>query len=185
MNTLKLFLSFLFLLFLLSCKKDTSNYQTINIPNGDFEYWDGNGLLVWQTNNCSACVPQFKTYIVQKTTDAYSGKFASKFIYNNVFKSWAYDKFAITVHPSMLTGYVKSEITNGDTVIIHIDLFSGNNIVDSGNWYRTSSIVNYKKIEIPISQTSSTVDSASIKIVGGGKQNTEFYVDDLVFIKSK
>ncbi|HUZ60836.1 MAG TPA: hypothetical protein VMU83_18840 [Hanamia sp.] len=185
MKALKLLLSFLFLMGFMSCKKDTSNSQTINIPNGDFEYWDGNGLLVWQTNSCIPCVPQFQTYIVQKTTDAYSGKFAAKFVYNNVYKSWAYNKFPITIHPSMLTGYVKSSIANGDTTMIHIDLFLGTNIVDSGNWYGTSSIVNYKKIEIPISQTSSTVDSASIKIVGGGKQNTELYVDDLVFIKTK
>lgn len=185
MKALKIFLSFLFLLFFLSCKKDTSNFQTINIPNGDFENWDGDDLLIWQTNNCIACVPPFETYIVQKTTDAYSGKFAAKFVYNNVYKSWAYNKFAITIHPSMLTGYVKSSITNGDTATIHIDLFLGTNIVDSGNWYGTSTIPNYKKIEIPISQTSSTVDSASIKIIGGGKQGTELYVDDLVFIKTK
>jgi len=184
MKGLKLFLSFLFLLSFLSCKKDTSNFQTINIPNGDFEDWDNSGnLLIWQTNNCF-CVPQIQTYVVQKVTDAYSGRFAAKLIYNNFYKSQIYNKFSITIHPSMLAGYVKSEITNGDTVIIHIDLFSGTNIVDSGNWYGTSSIVNYKKIEIPISQTSSIVDSASIKIVGGGKQNTELYVDDLVFIKT-
>jgi len=183
MKTLKLFLSFLFLLGYMSCKKDTLNPQTINIPNGDFENWDGDILLVWQTNNCLLCVPPYETYIVQKTTDAYSGKFAAKFVYNNVYKSSAYNKFPITIHPSMLTGYVKSSVANGDTTTIHIDLFSGTNIVDSGNWYGTSSISNYKKIEIPISQTSSTVDSASIKIVGGGKQNTELIVDDLVFIK--
>jgi hypothetical protein len=186
MKALKLFLSFLFLLFFGGCKKDTSNSQIINIPNGDFEYWDNAGsLLDWQTNSCPACVPPWQTYVVQKTTDAYSGKFAAKFIYNNVYKSWAYNKFPITVHPSMMIGYVKLEIINGDTVMIHIDLFSGSNIVDSGNWYGTSSIANYKKIEIPISQSSSILDSASIKIVGGGKQNTELYVDDLVFIKTK
>ena len=73
---------------------------------------------------------------------------------------------------------------NRDTSIIHIDLFSGNNIIDSGNWYGTSSIANYTKVEIPITQTSSTPDSALIKIVGGKKTNTELTVDDLVFIKT-
>jgi hypothetical protein len=186
MEALKLFLSFLFLLTFFSCKKNTSNSQNIDIPNGNFEDWDNSGnLLIWQTNNCSACVPPWQTYIVEKTTDACSEQFAAKFIYNNVYKSWAYNKFPITIHPSMLTCYVKSNITNGDSVIIQADLFSGINIVDSGNWYGTFSIVNYKKVEIPISQTFSTVDSASIKIVGGGKQTTELYVDDLIFTKTK
>ena len=185
MKGLRLFLSFTFLLTLSSCKKDTANSQIIPIPNGDFEDWNNmSNLLIWQTNSCPACVPPYETYIVQKVTDAYSGKFAAKFIYNNVYKSRADNKFPIAYHPSLLTGYVKSNITNGDTAVIHIDLFSGTNIADSGNWYGTSSIGNYKKVEIPISQTSSTVDSALITIVGGEKQNTVLYVDDLVFIKT-
>ncbi len=172
------------LLVFTNCKKNTSNSQIISIPNGDFENWDNmENLLIWQTNNCPACVPPYETYIVQKVTDAYSGQFAAKFIYNNIYQSWAYNKFPISIHPSLLTGYVKANITTGDTAIIHIDLYSGANIVDSGNWYETSSIANYRKVEIPISQTTSIVDSALIKIVGGRKQNTEFYIDDLVFIK--
>jgi hypothetical protein len=185
MKWLKLFLSFTFLLTFSSCKKDTTNSQIIPIPNGDFEDWNNlPNLLIWQTNSCPACVPPFETYIVQIVTDSYSGKFAAKFIYNHVYKSWADNKFPITTHPSLLTGYVKSNITDGDTVVIHIDLFSGTNIVDSGNWNGTSSIGNYKKVEISISQTSSTVDSALIKIVGGEKQNTVLYVDDLELIKT-
>lgn len=184
MKQFKLFLSFLFVLFFVSCKKNMPNSQNLTIPNGDFEYWNGENLLVWQTNNCPPCVPPYKTYIVQKTTDAYSGHYATKFIYNGNYKSWAVNKFAITIHPSILTGYVKSNIADGDTAVIHIDLFSKNNIVDSGNWYGISSIANYEKIEIPISQASSIIDSALIKIVGGGKQNTELYVDHLVFIKN-
>jgi hypothetical protein len=83
-----------------------------------------------------------------------------------------------------LTGYIKSTISSGDTAIIHIDLFLGNNIVDNGNWYEISSTDSYKKIEIPISQNSSSADSALIKIVGGKKQNTELYIDNFVFIKT-
>ena len=129
-------------------------------------------------------MPQYETYIVKKVTDAYNGQFAAKFIYNNVYQSRAINKFPIAIHPSLLRCYVKSTITNGDTAIIHIDLFSGPNIIDSGNWYGTSSIANYNKVEIPISQTSSTADSALIKIVGGKKQNTELTIDDLVFVKA-
>jgi hypothetical protein len=184
MRTLKLFLSFLFLMAFLSCKKGTLNPQIIPIPNGDFENWNNVVLLNWQTNSCASCTPPWETYIVQKVTDANSGQFAAKFIYNEVYQSWAYDKFSISIHPSLLTGYVKADIAAGDTAVIHIDLFSGSNIVDSGNWYQTSSNANYKKVEIQISQTSSAVDSASIKIVGGRKQGTEFNIDDLVFIKT-
>jgi hypothetical protein len=83
-----------------------------------------------------------------------------------------------------MTGYIKSTISSGDTAIIHVDLFSGSNIVDSGNWYETSSTAGYTKIKIPISQNSSSVDSALIRISGGKKQNTELYVDNFVFIKN-
>ncbi|MFI5187218.1 MAG: hypothetical protein ACHQF0_10860 [Chitinophagales bacterium] len=90
----------------------------------------------------------------------------------------------LTLHPTLLTGYIKSNMANGDTAIIHVDLFSGNNIVDSGNFYETSSTANYRKIEISISQTSTMADSALIKIVGGKRQNTELYVDNLTFQKN-
>lgn len=169
----------------LSCKKESNNQQTIAIPNGDFEQWDNNqDLLFWQTNSCSACVPPFETNIVQQVTDAENGKFAAKFVYNNVYSSYAINKFAISLHPTSLTGYIKSTIANGDTAMIRIELFSGNNIVDNGNFYETSSNANYRKINIPISQTTTNVDSASIKIVGGKKQNTELTIDNLVFLKN-
>jgi hypothetical protein len=170
--------------FLFSCRKDTASKQTIPIPNGDFELWDNMPVLLnWQTNSCPACVPPFNTYIVQKVTDAYRGQFAAKLIYNNVFISFAYNKFSISLHPTHLTGYIKSTLASGDTVFIHIDLFSGNNIVDNGNWYETLSTPNYTKIEIPISQNTSSVDSALIRITGGKKQNTELYVDNFELFK--
>lgn len=135
------------------------------------------------TNSCPACDPPFETYIVQKVTDAYSGLFAAKLIYNNVYSSYATNRFSISLHPSGLSVYLKSTIAIGDTAVIHIDLFSGNKIVDNGNWYEISSTDGYKKIEIPISQKSSSADSALIRIVGGKKQNTELYVDNFVLFK--
>ena len=181
MKEVNLFISLLITLVLLSCKKETASQQIIAIPNGDFELWDNlPSLLYWQTNSCPACDPPFETYIVQKVTDAYSGQFAAKFIYNSVYSSSADNKFSIPSHPTILTVYIKSKITSGDTVLIHIDLLSGNNVVDIGNWYGTTSTTNYKKIEIPISQNSTSVDSAIIRIAGGKKQNTELYVDNFV-----
>src|SRR6185312_10286847 len=106
------------------------------------------------------------------------------FVYNNVYSGYATNKFAIWLHRTSLTGYIKSTIANGDTAMIRIELFSGNNIVDNGILYETSSNANYLKIKIPISQTTTNVDSASIKIVGGKKQNTELTIDNLVFLKN-
>lgn len=176
-----LFISLLITFVLLSCKKETASQQIIPIPNGDFELWDNlPSLLYWQTNSCPACDPPFETYIVQKVTDAYSGQFAARFIYNNVYSSSANNKFSISSHPTYLTVYIKSKITSGDTVIIHMDLLSGNTVVDTGNWSGTATALNYEKIEIPISQNSTSADSAIIRITGGKKQNTELYVDNIV-----
>lgn len=178
-------MTMLLILTFLSCKKQAANQQIIPIPNGDFEQWDNMPTLnVWQTNSCPACVPPYETYIVQKTTDAANGQFAAKLIYNTVYSSYANNKFSISSHPGLLSGYIKSNITNGDTAFIFIDLFSGNNVVDKGYFYETSSNANYRKIEIPISQTVKNIDSALIKIIGGKKQNTELFVDNLVFVKS-
>jgi hypothetical protein len=169
-----------------SCKKDISSKQIISIPNGDFELWDNMpNLLIWRTNSCPACDPPFETYIVQKETDASNGQFAAKLIFNNVYSSFADNKFSIPSHPSLLTGYTKSYIERSDTVIIHIDIYSGSKIVDTGNWYGTSSMPDYTKIEIPISCNSSSADSALIKITGGKKPKTELYVDNFELIKTE
>lgn len=183
MKTSRLIVVFLMIWALFSCKKTNQNFQFITIPNGNFENWANQSLPGWQTNSCPSCVPPFETYVVQKTTDAFNGEFAAKFIYNLVYKSWAYNKFMINSEPSMLTGYIKSNIASGDSVMIQVELYLGISKMDSVNWYGTSSIANYKKIEIPLSPSSSMPDSASIRIVGGGKEKTELYVDDLEFIK--
>lgn len=141
-------------------------------------------LAIWQTNSFPSCVLAYETYIVKKVTDAANGQFAAKFVLNNVYSSYANNKFAISLHPTSLTGYIKSNIVTGDTAIIRIDLYSGNNIVDNGIFYETLSNASYRKINILISQTTTTVDAASIKIIGGKKQNTELFVDNLVLLKN-
>jgi hypothetical protein len=184
MKMLKLSFTIIILLTLSGCKKSISNLENITIPNGDFEQWDNNqNLLIWQTNSCPLCVPPWETYIVQKATDAAHGQFAAKFIYNNIYSSFSINKFAISFHPSGLTAYIKSNIINGDTATLHVDLFSGKNIVDGGNWYETTTTNNYRKLEIPITQTNPKADSALITILGGKKIGTEFFIDNLAFIK--
>lgn len=171
-----------------SCNKNDSGvrYSALPIPNGDFENW--NALPIpddWHTNSCPLCVPPYETYIVQKATDAEHGQFAAKFVYNNVYKSFAEIKFPISVHPNLLTAYTKSNIGPGDTATIHVELFAGRNIVDQGIYYETASSSLYKKVQIPITQTTQAVDSAFIRIEGGKIQQTEFSVDNLQFQKTQ
>lgn len=178
-------IAIVFILAFFACKKNSSNQQEIAVPNGDFELWDSMpNLYSWKTNSCPACVPPYETYIVKKVTDVSNGQFAAKFIFNNFYSSFANNKFSVSQHPTSLRGYIKSNIANGDTAVIHIDLFSGGNIIDNGNFYEISSNATYRKIEIPISQNSMTADSALIKIIGGKKQTSELYVDNLVFLKN-
>ena len=179
---LKLLFTIMLLLTLLSCKKTASNQENLTIPNGDFEQWDVNqNLNIWQTNSYPLCVPPWNTYIVQKTTDAAHEQFAAEFVYNDKYTTYATNKFAISSHPLSLTAYIKSNIINGDTANLHVALFFGNNLVDNGNWYETKTTSDYKKLEIPITQTNSKVDSAEIIIIGGNQIGTTFFVDNLQF----
>jgi hypothetical protein len=169
----------------ISCKKtNPTTEQLIPIPNGNFELWSSKPVLnIWKTNSCPLCVPAYNTYIVEKDNEFQNGQFAAKFIFNNVYKSRAENKFQISEHPSLLRGFIKSTITLGDTAQIHIDLFSGNTIVDSGNLFETTTNNVYRQIEIPISQNATNIDSASIEISGGKIQNTTLLIDNIVFVK--
>ena len=179
---LKLFFATVMVLTLFSCKKTVLNQENLTIPNGDFEQWDVNqNLNIWETNSCPLCVPAWQTYIVQQTADAAHGQFAAEFIYNNYYTTFATNKFRISSHPLSLTAYIKSNIIDGDSATLHVALFSGNNLVDDGNWYETTTTVDYRKLEIPITQTTPKVDSAEILIIGGNKVGTTFFVDNLEF----
>lgn len=179
------------LIAILGCSKNSSTNDpqlNIPIPNGDFEYWSGSfgTLSDWQTNSCPPCMTPIEMNIVQRDASAYSGQWAAKFIYNNVFPGAAQNKFYIPAHPSALVAYVKTILAPSDTVSISVKLYSGAGVVDSGQWYGTASIANYTKITIPITQSTPGVDSAFIKIEGGHKgvystSSSQFWVDDLSF----
>ena len=170
----------------ISCRKEVSQDVIIPVPNGDFETWDARPVLdKWVSNSCPECLPAFETYIVRKTSDAQSGVSAAGFIYNNVYPSYAFNKFGIGQHPSVLTGYIRSNISAGDTATIRIDIYHGNNIVDSGHYFETSSHATYNKFEIPITHSTTHADSALIKITGGKKEGTEMTIDNLVLIKKE
>jgi hypothetical protein len=186
MKIIKFLLFTILLTHMISCKKtDTTVEQLIPIPNGNFESWSSAPMLdIWKTNSCPICLPAFNTYVIEKVTESQDGQFAAKFITSNQYKSIAENKFQISEHPSLLRGFIKSDITSGDTAQIHIDLFSGNTIVDSGNLFATTTNNVYTQIDIPISQNTTNIDSASIKISGGKMQNTTLLIDNIVFVKN-
>ncbi|HEY8784498.1 MAG TPA: hypothetical protein VIM16_22925 [Mucilaginibacter sp.] len=183
MKTIKVLFFLIAIAVVAGCKKDKTVRQNNPIPNGDFENWANyNSLQDWKTNSCPLCVPAVNTYTVQQVTDAYHGKFAAKFIYNGVYAAMAENKFKIQSHPVSLTAFVKNNLYGTDTVTIKIKLFKDLVVIDSGQWVGTSSITNYTKITIPITQNSFQADSALIFIKGGDKSNyidksTEFWVD--------
>ena len=182
MKTIPLYTLCIILLVLSACRSDKSDQVIIPVPNGDFEQWDNLLFLTdWETNSCPPCVPAYDPYVVKRDSDAYHGKYAAQFIFNHVYKSLAVSKFAISMHPSSLTGCLKSVIASNDTVMIHIDIFSDNKVVD--NLYETTSSDIYKRFEIPITNSSDKVDTVSITIVGGGKAGTVAVVDDLELVR--
>jgi hypothetical protein len=172
MKAIRIFILLSAIIALHGCKKEKV-LPLSNIPNGDFENWGNYDLLDnWETRYCPMCAIAINTYTVQKTTDAYNGKFAAKFIYNGAFAAIASNKFVITGHPANLTGYVKYQPYGMDTVSIKIMLFNNSVAVDSGQWSGTSSISNYRQLIIPITRNSLYADSALITIKGGTKWNS-------------
>jgi hypothetical protein len=171
MKTVNFFIILAAIFALQSCKLENSTPAS-NVPNGDFEGWTSlDNLDDWTTNSCPTCVPPYETYIVQKTTEAYHGQYAAKFIYNGVYPAYANSTFAVTAHPSNLTGYVKCYLYNSDTVSVKVWVFKANAVVDSGQWLNTESISSYKQIVIPVTQSSTQADSVKISIKGGHKMD--------------
>jgi hypothetical protein len=192
MKNIKFLTPFLAAIIICGCNKEKIippvSQQLISVdtvPNGDFERWNYLRLENWTTNSCPFCTPPFETYIVQQDSDSYQGVYAAKFIYNNAYPATAENRFAISSHPNNLSAYVKCTISGVDTVFIKIKLLSNSILVDSGLWAGTVSIPAYAQIQIPITQNSSSADSAVILIQGGHESgvppfnNTEFWVDDL------
>ncbi len=177
-----------------SCKKDQSIINVV-IPNGDFENWDWLQFPQnWKTNSCPPCTPPYEMNIAQEDSlEVYHGKYSVKLIYNltppilGAAPTWLKNKFAITDHPNNLHGYIKCNIHGTDTVYIGIKLLNRGVTVDEGNWKSTVTINNWTLVNIPISQSNSTIDSALITIIGGKfkdstttmTNSTTFWVDNL------
>ncbi len=193
MKTLKLIIGWIAIISLAACSKDKAispsptnqSPQAIPIPNGSFENWDSMYLPDnWKTNSCPLCLGPFIQDVVQRDAGAFTGTFAAKFIYNQVYAAWAENKFSISIHPSNLVAFIKCNLSGTDTVLIKISLLHNSAIVDSGRWTGTTFIGSYSQINIPITQNSTQADSAIIFIRGGQgigfpSNGTEFLVDKL------
>jgi len=186
----------------ITCKRDEPiPVESINIqiPNGDFENWSWVPLPEnWKTNSYPLSMAQWVTYIVKKDSQVvYHGAYSMKLIYNltppawGAAPAWAKNKFAISEHPNNLRGYLKCNLQGTDTVSISVKILNNGITVDSGQWKSTVSIINWTEVNIPISNSSTVIDSALITITGGKYKDstttlansTTFWVDQLYLIK--
>ncbi len=175
MKTFRIFIVLSAIFALLGCHKgEVLPLQTDNIPNGDFENWGQyNTLDGWKTTYCPMCSSPVNSYTVQKSTDAYHGKYAAMFTYNGAFAAMASNKFAVNAHPANLTAFVKYEPYGTDTVSIKIKLFNSGVAVDSGAWTGIAAIPAYRGLSIAVTHHSLSADSALITIKGGTKWDTK------------
>lgn len=181
------------LVFSYGCKTNTvhpkgtvENYNLI--PNYDFENWISTWqwfLPGWTTNNTAAVSA---TEVAPDSLNAYHGHYAMKLLSQYMFLAYAKTKFPVTVHPLSIRAYVKCKLFPPDTVSIRIKLFFKGKETDSGAWFGTESIDNYKQINIPVSQHSTLADSALIEIrLRSARENklgkhSKFWVDYLSFL---
>jgi len=171
--------------------KDTvANFKLI--PNYDFENWKWSPapewfLADWTTNNS---YPTEAASVEPDSLNAYHGRSAMKLSnFYFIAQARAETKFPVNVHPLSLQAYVKCNLVQSDTVSIRIKLFFKGKETDSGIWFGTKSIDNYKQINIPISQHSVLADTAVIEIRGGNHlmnnqpgKGSIFWVDYLSFL---
>src|SRR5664279_6560971 len=169
---------------IIGCLKDRSDQISV-IPNGDFENWTSSPRLTdWTTNSCPECMPPWETYVVQKDSQGYHGHYGARFIYNDFFPSFAENKFSLSFHPSALVGYFKCKMNGTDTVSVKIWLYKNRLAVDSCSWLNLANIPYYKRMRIPISQSTLQIDTVIIRITGRHSQgnlpaNTVFWADYL------
>lgn len=165
------------------------------IPNYDFENWNWSPAPEWFLNNWETTnsYPTEPASVEPDSSNAYHGRYAMK-LSNFYFtaQARAETKFPINTHPLSLRAYVKCNLVPSDTVSIQIRLFYKGKETDSGVWYGTKSIDDYKEVNIPISQHSALADTALIEIKGGNHlmdnqpgKGSEFWVDYLSFLLKK
>jgi hypothetical protein len=151
-----------------------------NIPNNSFESWINIGGWFdnpefWMTNNSQIVVP------VVKDTNAYDGNYAVKLNTIGV-RPYVRSKFVFHAHPLLIETFVKSNILSGDSADIHIMIYAGGNLVDSGHWTNTASLIAWTLQQIPVTMNNPFTDSLEIVITGGHQQGTTISVDAITAV---
>lgn len=173
---LKLFLS-LGILTSLSLKVQS---QPQPLPNGGFESWIFMGGWFenpefWQTNN-----NQIMTAFVEKDTNAYMGQYAMK------VNTQGHAKAGFKFMQSLLgiSGMVKTNIINPDTVIIKARFFLGGVAVDSGAWSGTLSLPSWTSFFVMRSGPTGMNDSVEVEVSSGDFAGTSISLDELFYLTS-
>lgn len=117
---------------------------------------------------------------MRQDTNAYNGNFALRGKNSAGLQCISLEKFRLDWHPAALSCYIKST-SPVDSIWFEIDLFYNSTLVDFGNGTRTNFTNTYSKYVIPITQTSASVDSASIVILGYTSSGNYFLIDYLNF----
>jgi len=137
------------------------------IPNGGFEDWDGLNPADWITSNNDTVLPPQSTVLVLKDTlNPYQGDNSMMLNQNWAHSSWAETTFANTSHPTSLTAFVRCDAF--DTVSIKVEVLGNGEVLGEGIWeVADTSIQDWTKIVIPISQSDLEVFETRIHIQGG------------------
>lgn len=162
-----------------------------NIPNGNFEIWSDNNSGMpqpqyWETQN----EPEI---IFVEALTGYSGNYAAclNVQWDNMLKKYcsAYlnSKFQLTENKKYcsLSGYLKGNSENIDTLYIEIYLYNANQIIGSGTYKILNNTDNWEPFYVPIKYISDLVpDKAGISISvnpeNGGHFLTTYCIDDLL-----
>jgi hypothetical protein len=157
------------------------------IPNGDFEIWNGNTPMGWQTNNFGTTTP------ITKTTDAHGGLAALR---ADVTKAGpvstapiAVTAFVYTDRPVVFSGYYMFATFSNDTLQIGIRFVKHGLTLTQTSFKTTTPQETYTQFSVPITwPTSEAPDTAKIVMtitgVGGVHSGSTFFVDDLALANS-
>lgn len=167
-------------------KKDNGNIQPTQtmpqIPNGDFEDWTNSGfkgytINTWKdwSNYGRGGNVRFKFgAITPDSITPFHGKYSALMISGTSM----INQFPISVHPSSLHFYLKCP-NDKAAAFVKVELLKNTIVVDSAKWNSNySSIESWTEIIIPISNTTSKVDSARIEI---DNWSPKLEVDNLFF----
>ncbi|HCT31262.1 MAG TPA: hypothetical protein DIW31_11160 [Bacteroidales bacterium] len=185
------------------------------IPNGGFENWETVSGYFGSCENPTGWVSSNiysagSFYAITKSTDHYPdsiGSYSIKIENNttlsnstNPVQSYSgrgfvstgmpppIPNFAISGHPTSVTGYYKYAPLNGDVILIYITLFKNGTAVSTGELESGNAVPNWAPFTITLSQYT-TADSASILLAAYRSAdltilplgNSVLYVDNIDF----